>query len=343
MLELLRNWNFWMFAVAIASLVRELWPTGRATLDYMLITYRPVFSIRNDLVGNVEVRYRGQHVEALHVVEFVLLNTGSQPLRKADFEGPLVITLPESSRLLDVDLLRTYPGAVNAQYWFADRRIEIAPLLLNSEEAIALRVFVEKSQKPWQLGLRVAGVRESREVLNPPSTYRRVRRGLSIFVGFGALLILLGMGCVPAGDVGNDPKTLTTGLGSGIVMLGLLAMLLMRPRSRFLRARHRLEDLEVLSNLLVSTGAAEFAAATTGSSAGLSVVSAVYGVGDRQVVITDRVRAAVNGDRLDVEVSNSLAGGDPAPNVPKELRVEYRLGDRTLTKVVPEGQRLTIP
>jgi hypothetical protein len=59
----------------------------------------------------------------------------------------------------------------------------------------------------------------------------------------------------------------------------------------------------------------------------LRIVKAVYGVlaePDKTVDVTDKLAALVKAGELNVPVDNNLAG-DPAPNVVKELRVDYSL------------------
>jgi hypothetical protein len=42
--------------------------------------------------------------------------------------------------------------------------------------------------------------------------------------------------------------------------------------------------------------------------------------------VTDRVRSMVRGGRLSISVNKDVPGGDPAPNVPKDLRLVYPSG-----------------
>ncbi len=59
--------------------------------------------------------------------------------------------------------------------------------------------------------------------------------------------------------------------------------------------------------------------------AALVITKATYGAGAQQVDVTEKLRAAVVGGVLNVKAENALAGGDIAPSIPKELRVEYTL------------------
>ena len=69
------------------------------------------------------------------------------------------------------------------------------------------------------------------------------------------------------------------------------------------------------------------AAITAGNSSGdagnsvLNIISATYGAGRQRRDVTDRVRPNARDGRLSISVKNDALGGDPAPNVSKDLRV----------------------
>jgi hypothetical protein len=76
----------------------------------------------------------------------------------------------------------------------------------------------------------------------------------------------------------------------------------------------------------------------------LNIVRATYGAGRQRRDVTDRVRSMVRGGRLSISVNNDVLGGDPAPNVQKDLRVVYSSGRGPEREVqVNEGQQLVVP
>lgn len=74
----------------------------------------------------------------------------------------------------------------------------------------------------------------------------------------------------------------------------------------------------------------------------LEILSASYGAGDSRADLTEKLRQAVAEGSLRITVSNDLAGGDPAPNQSKELRIEYKLDGQQATKVVKENETLAL-
>jgi len=75
----------------------------------------------------------------------------------------------------------------------------------------------------------------------------------------------------------------------------------------------------------------------------LRIVRAEYGHDTRWTDVTDLVRRASRGGRLDIVVSNQTFGGDPAPAELKALRIEYTLNGRPMQENIPENTRLVLP
>ncbi len=76
---------------------------------------------------------------------------------------------------------------------------------------------------------------------------------------------------------------------------------------------------------------------------GLRIVRADYGAGRNTWDITDRLQQRVFNGRLNVKVSNSTAGGDPANGRPKQLRITYSVNGRQRSRVLNEGEFLSLP
>ena len=85
--------------------------------------------------------------------------------------------------------------------------------------------------------------------------------------------------------------------------------------------------------------------ATMNASAQLVIVKAVYGDLSNPAAttnVTAKVAAMVNDDTLDFHPNNDIFGGDPAPNTPKQLKVDYTIDGVAGTKTAYEGGRLKI-
>jgi hypothetical protein len=83
---------------------------------------------------------------------------------------------------------------------------------------------------------------------------------------------------------------------------------------------------------------------------GAQVLNALYGhlpnPGDpkqNRRDVTAKVRQLLAHGTLQIPAGNDIAGGDPAPNTPKQLRIEFRANGRTQTAEAKEGQTLDLP
>jgi hypothetical protein len=74
----------------------------------------------------------------------------------------------------------------------------------------------------------------------------------------------------------------------------------------------------------------------------LEVVSASYGAGESRADLTEKIRQKAAFGYLRATVGNVLAGGDPAPNQPKELRIDYKLDGTPSTKVARENETIAL-
>jgi hypothetical protein len=73
------------------------------------------------------------------------------------------------------------------------------------------------------------------------------------------------------------------------------------------------------------------------------ILQATYGAGDRRRDVTSLLASLVSGQQLQLAVSNSALGGDPAEGRHKQLRVIYLWQGIRYESVVPEGATLSIP
>lgn len=74
----------------------------------------------------------------------------------------------------------------------------------------------------------------------------------------------------------------------------------------------------------------------------LVIRKATYGKDGQIADVTDKLRQSIVDGSLSLIAENQLVGSDPAPNLPKELRVEFTLGGKNDVATVAEGQPLTL-
>jgi hypothetical protein len=75
----------------------------------------------------------------------------------------------------------------------------------------------------------------------------------------------------------------------------------------------------------------------------LQILRALYGSGDRNADVTNRVAAQLRGDQINMSVTNDSMGGDPAEGQAKRLKVIYLWQGLRYETNVPEKGRLDLP
>jgi len=73
------------------------------------------------------------------------------------------------------------------------------------------------------------------------------------------------------------------------------------------------------------------------------ILKATYGAGDKTVDVTARIASLIENGRLSINAATAaLNVADPAPNVVKQLVVEYKLNGETGTKTIPENGKVDL-
>ncbi|MEZ5401446.1 MAG: DUF3395 domain-containing protein [Bryobacteraceae bacterium] len=100
------------------------------------------------------------------------------------------------------------------------------------------------------------------------------------------------------------------------------------------------------AKLIAAAPASSLPAASTPAApaaSNLRILSAVYGVDNRWRDVTAVVQSRVSGGSAEIPVTVDVLGGDPAPGVPKQLRVRYSVDGRERESAAGDLQTLRIP
>jgi DUF3011 family protein/DnaJ-like protein len=96
-------------------------------------------------------------------------------------------------------------------------------------------------------------------------------------------------------------------------------------------------------NYLSLPGGDNYAGDNRYNSGTLQITRARYGAGNRMADVTARMNSQIRGGQLSMRVTNDTMGGDPSPNQPKTLTVQYLYNGGQGQVVVNEGGTLNLP
>jgi hypothetical protein len=146
------------------------WQTGRKALGYRVAA---ASLIRDTARGRLTIFFADREVSSVALITVTLVNVGSQPIRREDFDGPLRIQYGDHAEVLDADVISVEPASLspelslpvdgNEQESAARRSVEITPLLLNSRDSISIETIVDGhdgSVDSVTVDGRIAGIAE---------------------------------------------------------------------------------------------------------------------------------------------------------------------------------------
>jgi hypothetical protein len=187
-LEFLRDpaWGFTSVIVAIIlagiGIIVTLWLRNRKGLSYQVLSSAPLVTVSRNAQGEVtqdlEIRYKGQPVRDLHVVEVRVWNSGNQPILETEFANPLefafggqhlssgIIEAPDS-----VDKNSLIQGSGSGPESSA---VALNPLLLNQKDSLTLQAVLTDFDGTVDVRARIVGVSQIRRVGSSDERTRRV-------------------------------------------------------------------------------------------------------------------------------------------------------------------------
>lgn len=159
--------------VAVPFLIAR-WQTGRKALGYGTTA---ASLVRDTARGRLTVLFADREVSSVALITVTLVNIGTQPIRREDFDGPLRIRYGDLAEVLDAEVHATEPAGLSPELSIpaggtendarAQRFVEIAPLLLNSRDSLSIEALVDRHDglvESVTVEGRIAGIKEVKRV-----------------------------------------------------------------------------------------------------------------------------------------------------------------------------------
>jgi hypothetical protein len=127
------------FVGAVAGVVALLPLLQQKDLSYRVLYVTP-FSNFDQVDGGVRVFVDSVEVQGLSFLAIEVVNSGDEPIRSADFEGPLVVNLGDDARIYRAVVRSDQPLPLRFGERPASNQLTIRPVLLNPGDAFVVRV-----------------------------------------------------------------------------------------------------------------------------------------------------------------------------------------------------------
>jgi hypothetical protein len=152
------------------------------SLEYEIIS-------RSELIGeefpvkDLELKIKGESINKVMLHKFRIRNSGSEPIKKDDFERPISINVPDDTKIYLARLNKKLPENLTPKYELNNNKLLIEPMLLNSNDEFEIELFTSSNEYPT-IDARVVGISKIRKKFAglEPSVVRSIMLVLSFFL-----------------------------------------------------------------------------------------------------------------------------------------------------------------
>lgn len=132
---------------------------SRKKISYEIISNTQLVGIKNKIQDKIKILYEDKLVENVHLVSIRLINDGNQPIAIDDFATPIRVQLGNSTNILTYEVLEQNPSELNATIIRTEDRVEVQPLLLNSNDSFTLNILLNDYDESLCITARIKGVK----------------------------------------------------------------------------------------------------------------------------------------------------------------------------------------
>lgn len=217
------NWNLIGGVLAglslLASIIIFLLQKNEKKLSFEVIAETSLLTTKEKIEGKLKILFNDQEVENVKFIEIKIINSGNIGIPATDFERPIKIKFPETSKILSCEVVENYPDSLNTKTLLNETGISIEPLLINSKDYFILKTIVSNIEREdFTIEARIKDVNEIKR-LDESNQFL-------IWASLGLMLTLTGMVRLPISDKSFENLKLTTDnyINVGLIIVGYIAM-----------------------------------------------------------------------------------------------------------------------
>lgn len=164
MSELLRDsiWTFVGALLAMVAIVVSIFiyvrQKPRKRLRVERVTGVPLVRGSSQGIDGLQVSFKGKPLTGASIVIAEISNSGNHPIQSNDFETPICLVFEQQTELLAASVLETQPAGIPAFAEIKGSSAILAPLLLNPNDTVVLRILLAEGVSEFKPFARIAGV-----------------------------------------------------------------------------------------------------------------------------------------------------------------------------------------
>lgn len=143
----------------IAAFVIYYLQKSKKRLSYEIISNTQLVGIENKVQDKIKIFYEDKLVENVHLVSIRFVNDGNQFVAIDDFTTPINVKFGEGTNILTGEVLEQNPSELNATIIRTEDRVEVQPLLLNSNDSFTLNILLNDYDESLCITARIKGVK----------------------------------------------------------------------------------------------------------------------------------------------------------------------------------------
>lgn len=114
----------------------------RKELSYVISDRYPLLTRSEELGGKFKIYFEGALVDNVYLLDIQFKNTGNVSIKAEDYERPVSIVLNKEAMILSAEVIVRKPATLKPTIEVHENRLNIAPILLNKDDRIALKIIV---------------------------------------------------------------------------------------------------------------------------------------------------------------------------------------------------------
>lgn len=151
-----------MFVVTlVCALVPVLWQSKQ---EARAITVKYLSSTTLQLdqqagIKDLQVTINGRNIDRPYLSLLQVVNDGAKPILSSDFETPIELFAKNEALVVSAQVTDTSPAGITAKVSTDDKRVMIAPFLVNPDDSVFLTVLTSGGAPSFEAKARIAGVK----------------------------------------------------------------------------------------------------------------------------------------------------------------------------------------
>ncbi len=130
----------------------------KKSLGYDFISMTRVVSVKEDMAGRIQVLVDGVSANDVGVVQVRVANTGTEPVKAADYVRPITFSVTGKARIIEASVSERSPASIDVLFQKADQSVTLNPTLLNSKDSVVLKLLIADFDGDLTVDSRIEGV-----------------------------------------------------------------------------------------------------------------------------------------------------------------------------------------